>query len=370
LKPDFQRDVYCLLGLPFDAVRMQDVVLRVRQAARQRQSLFFSTPNVNFVIASLVDGRFRGSVVESDLSFVDGMPLIWVARLLGIPIRERIAGSSLFEALRVGSSNQLSVFFFGAPEGVAETACRRLNDESSCLKCAGFDFPGFGSVEELSDDARIARINASNADFLVVSLGAKKGQEWIMRNRARLAIPVISHLGAVANFVAGAVGRAPGWMQRYGLEWVWRIKEEPQLWRRYLRDGVVLIKLLITRVIPYVWYLRRHGAKGDDVAEARVDTRDEDGLYLVRLSGAWTQQNIGTLRRCFAEAVRIGRDVTLEMSGVSYVDSAFVALALLLQGHQARCFRRLLVVGCRESVLRIVRYCCAESLTWSESVER
>jgi N-acetylglucosaminyldiphosphoundecaprenol N-acetyl-beta-D-mannosaminyltransferase len=368
LQTDFQRDVYCLLGLPFDAVRLEEVVRRVRQAARRRQPLFFSTPNVNFVIGGLADKRFQSSVIESDLSIADGMPLIWIARLLGIPIRERIAGSSLFDALRKGSSERLTVFFFGAPDGVAETACRRLNAAPSCLKCAGFNFPGFGSVEELSDDACIARINESKADFLVVSLGAKKGQEWILRNRARLAIPVISHLGAVAGFVAGVVGRAPGWMQRYGLEWLWRIKEEPQLWRRYVRDGIALMTLLATRVIPYAWYLRCHEARADEVAGAWARADEEPGSYVVRLSGAWTHQNISPLRQEFSVAAGAEKDVILEMSAVTFVDSAFVALVQLLSGHIARSSRRLRIVGCKHSVEKIIKFNCADYLIANDSM--
>lgn len=84
----------------------------------------------------------------------------------------------------------------------------------------------------MSNAETIERINASGADFLVVSLGARKGQAWIMQNRQHLSVLLISHLDAMVNFVAGTVSRAQQWMQRFGLEWLWRIKEEPVLWRR------------------------------------------------------------------------------------------------------------------------------------------
>jgi len=80
--------------------------------------------------------------------------------------------------------------------------------------------------------------------------GRQKGQAWIEHNRTHITVPIISHLGAVINFVAGKLSRAPVWVQRTGLEWLWRIKEEPSLWRRYASDGLVLLKLLITRVVP------------------------------------------------------------------------------------------------------------------------
>jgi Glycosyl transferase WecG/TagA/CpsF family len=90
---------------------------------------------------------------------------------------------------------------------------------------------------QMSRDQMIDKVNASEADFLAVSLGAKKGQLWLHRNHQRLAIPVRAHLGAAINFQAGTVKRAPPRLRAWGLEWLWRIKEEPQLWRRYGHDG-------------------------------------------------------------------------------------------------------------------------------------
>ena len=96
----------------------------------------------------------------------------------------------------------------------------------------------------------IDKVNASEADFLAVSLGARKGQLWLHRNHQRLTIPIRAHLGAVINFQAGTVKRAPTWLRAWGLEWLWRIKEEPHLWRRYAHDGWVLLRLIFTRVLP------------------------------------------------------------------------------------------------------------------------
>lgn len=359
---DFHRDVYCLLGLPFDAVDMAAAVNRVRHAAAERVPCFISTPNLNFLIGCRADARFRDSVVHSDLSIADGMPLIWIARLLGLPIKERVAGSDLFAQLGKGLVNPLSVYFFGGPPGVAQTACQRLEKVAAGLRCAGFESPGFGSVAAMSGDDSIQKINASGADFLVVSLGAKKGQAWIQHNRARITAPVISHLGAVVNFIAGTVRRAPRLLQKAGLEWLWRIKEEPALWRRYFGDGLALLNLLATRVLPYAWFLRRHRTNAAELAAAAVEIKDDTQFCAIRLRGAWTERNIAPLRDCFAKAVTIGKDVRLDMSGVTYVDSAFVGLVTLLHGHQQQHGGQLLIASVREPVRRVLRYCCAEYL--------
>ena len=293
MPPDFSREVHCILGLPFDAVNLAEAEQRIRAAATNRTPCFLSTPNLNFLIACRTDKPFRSSVINSDLSIADGMPLIWIARLLGIPIRERVAGSDLFETLRAQSSSRLSVYFFGGMEGVAETACRRLNAEKLGLTCVGYEYPGFASVLEMSSDENIAKINASGADFLVVSLGAKKGQTWIEHSRARITVPVISHLGAVVNFIAGNIDRAPIWMQRTGLEWLWRIKEEPGLWRRYASEGLVLLELLVTRVVPYAWFMVWHNPTSRELDSAAIKlNEDGDGdEIIISLHGAWVQTN-------------------------------------------------------------------------------
>lgn len=359
---DFSREVHCLLGLPFDAVTMHSVLQHIRTSSLEKRPCFLSTPNLNFLIAAQSDVAFRDSVIHSDLSIADGMPIVWMAKLLGIPIRERIAGSDVFEMLSEASSPKLSVYFFGGQEGVAEKACSRLNAESSGLRCVGSRYPGFASVAEMSCDEYIDAINASGADFLVVSLGAKKGQAWIEQNRTRISVPVISHLGAVVNFVAGELDRAPVRIQRSGLEWLWRIKEEPGLWRRYSSDGWMLIKLLATRVLPCAWFMLLHRPKDDEPDSAAVEILEERDRIVVRLRGAWGQKNLAPLREGFADAAGAGKTVHIDLGQASYVDSAFMGLLLLLYGDLKRNGTRLSVVGATGNIRRLFRYGCAEYL--------
>ena len=355
------REVHCVLGLPFDALDTATAVARVRDAIRERKPCFISTPNLNFLIGSRTDIGFRDSIITSDLSIPDGMPLIWVARLLGIPLRERVAGSGLFEQLKGDSSLPIRVYFFGGQPGVAERAARRLDEEGGGLVCVGYDSPGFGSIEEMSGDATIARINASAADLLVVALGAKKGNAWIERNRARLSVPAVTHLGAVINFVAGTVKRAPAWMQRSGLEWLWRIKEEPALWRRYFSDGVEFLKLLTTRVLPYAWLIRLERMRQSQARPALLVHQAENEVFF-RLQGAWWSGNIVRLRDRLSEAIASGKNIRLNLAEVSYVDSAFLGLMLLLYGLQKKQGRRLMCGAASAKVRRIFRYGCSEFL--------
>jgi N-acetylglucosaminyldiphosphoundecaprenol N-acetyl-beta-D-mannosaminyltransferase len=326
---DFQREVYCVLGLPFDALTMAQAVAGVRQAAFSNTRCFISTPNLNFLIAARTDRAFRQSVLNSDLSLADGMPLIWMARLLGLPLPERVSGAGLFEQLLAHAGPPVTVFFFGGPDGVAEAACARVNARDGGLRCVGFDSPGFASVEDISDAGRIARINASGAHFVIVALGAKKGQAWIERNAAQLDAPVLCHLGAVVNFAAGVVRRAPGWVQAVGMEWLWRIKEEPGLLKRYVGDGLRFLGLLGTRVLPDA--LRRlatSNARAPDQAPTVYSTVGTDRVT-IELAGAWHRAALQPLRAALSAAKATGLPLCISMHGVTRVDSALIALLML-----------------------------------------
>jgi len=331
---NFDRDLFCIAGLPFDAISLQGTVSHLQSVMSNKENCFVSTPNLNFLIACQSDKEFRESVINSDLSIADGMPIVWMARLLGIPIAERVAGSSLFdELLNQDSDYKFSVFFFGGEEGVAEKACQQINLAGKAV-CKGCISPGFGNVEEMSRNDWIQQINESNADFLVVALGARKGQAWLEANREKLTIPVYSHLGAVVNFVAGRVSRAPRWLQRSGLEWLWRIKEEPQLWVRYWKDGIGLLKLLITGVIPYAFWLKFNSAEklsDGTLSEQKLIFIPGGDRQIIKLEGIFSIQNLSEPRRVFRDIAAKSTDVSIDFEAVSYVDPAFIGLLLVLR---------------------------------------
>ena len=193
---DFYRNVHCVMGLPIDAMSMDDAVHHLQRARITRTKCFFSTPNLHFMMACRKQPKFRESVCMSDLSLADGMPLVWVARLLHIPIHERVSGSDLFERLRQQTESLWRVFFFGGQKGVGQTACLAIGDQSVGVLPTGYIYPGFVNTEEMSREDLVQCINQSASDMVVVSLGAAKGQDWICRNHQRIDAPVIGHLGA------------------------------------------------------------------------------------------------------------------------------------------------------------------------------
>lgn len=328
-RDDFDRDVWCVLGLPIDAVNIAAAVDAVEAAARERRRLSFVTPNVNWLVRVLRDEKTRRQVLEADLSLVDGAPLVAIARFLGAPIRRRAAGSDLFEALSLRPGfrgRRLRVFFFGGRDGSAEAAHATLAARRGGLEAAGWLNPGFGDVAAMSSDAIIAEINAADPDFIVVALGAEKGQDWIDANKHRLTAPVIAHLGAVVDFTAGAVRRAPRWLADAGLEWVWRIVEEPALWRRYAADALSLGKILALRFAPLFAFAR---ARSGQTATAEVERRG--GEVVVRLSGDLSHAGLAPVRAAFREAAASKAPVVLDVAAAQSADLAFLGLVLMLE---------------------------------------
>jgi N-acetylglucosaminyldiphosphoundecaprenol N-acetyl-beta-D-mannosaminyltransferase len=331
---DLMREVYCVLGMPVDSIEMESCVSRIEAAAAHRLPFLVSTANLNFLVNVQTDAVFRASLIQSDLCTADGAPIIFIARLLGIPIKNRVAGSDLFEVLkakpRIGQP--LKIYFFGGAEGAASTASRRLSAGAAGICCVGAMYPGFGSVEELSQDDIIDAINSSRADFLVASLGAKKGQAWLLRNHHRLQIPIRAHLGAVINFQAGTVKRSPKIMRKLGLEWLWRIKEEPHLWRRYSYDGYALLRLLVMRILPLAvgayWASVKSKPTEDDLI---IGQTFGDDTVTVSLAGPAIARHIEKIICAFKAAIDTNKNVLIDLANTRVVDARFLGLMLMLE---------------------------------------
>ena len=355
---DFDRDVYCLAGLPFDVVDMQGALRIITAAAQNRSRCFLSTPNLNFLITSHKDLEFWDSVIHSDLVVADGMPLVWLAKLLRIPLRVRVAGSSLFEAMHeLDSSKPISVYLFGGPDGVAELAAQRINQARDGLTCVGYQSPGFVSVEEMSTDSRIDQINASKADFLVVSLGAKKGQSFIYNNLSRIQVPIVSHLGAVVNFEAKILRRAPVLIQNLGLEWLWRIKEEPGLWRRYWNDGLGLLKLLFSTILPFsLWLMLNRRRLLASLNKCDVHLECDDKLCRLKIVGVVLDPVVPCIRDAMRKASQQNADVMLDLANAEYLSPGFFGLLLMLKKHLDAKAMKFKVVGVQPEIQKLIKW--------------
>ena len=148
---DLARNVYCVLGIPIDFIDLPAALRAVEHAVVDDTPFLISTPNLNYLVNSQLNWDFKDTLLSSELCPADGMSIVWIARLIGLPIKARVAGSDLFEALEVArqSGRQLKIFLFGGAEGVVEAAARVLNKSRGGFLCVGSICPGFGSIAEI-----------------------------------------------------------------------------------------------------------------------------------------------------------------------------------------------------------------------------
>jgi N-acetylglucosaminyldiphosphoundecaprenol N-acetyl-beta-D-mannosaminyltransferase len=330
---DFSRQVYCVLGIPIDAIDMPALLRAIANAVAEKSAFLVSTPNLNFLVQSQTDPEFRETVLLSEICPADGMAIVWIARLLGLPIKERVAGSDMLEALKQNNdcSPRLKLFLFGGAEGVVDAAAKALNRNPSGLSCVGFINPGYGTIEEMSQEHIIQRINASDADFLIASLTARKGQLWLQHNHHRLQIPVRAHLGAAVNFEAGKLRRAPSAIRKIGLEWLFRIKEEPHLWRRYWDDGRKLLGLFLTHILPLVVRSRWNRLRRRKPQGLRIECAQDFESVTLTLFGSAAAPNVEEAVGIFRDAVAARKNIQINLSNTCAIDARFLGLILMLR---------------------------------------
>jgi N-acetylglucosaminyldiphosphoundecaprenol N-acetyl-beta-D-mannosaminyltransferase len=234
-----------ILGVPIDPATFERLLETLATwIARGDRVYQICTASPEFVMIAQDDPDFMRVLRSADLCVADGVGLLFAARYLGHPLPERVTGSDGVPLITARAAQEgWRLFLLGAGPGVAEQAAARLVERTPGLQIAG-TYAGSPAPDE--EDDIIARINASGADILFVAYGAPRQDKWIARNRARLNVKVAMGVGGTFDFIAGIVPRAPRWMRRIALEWLYRLYKQPWRWRRMLR-------------LPrFVWAVIRH----------------------------------------------------------------------------------------------------------------
>jgi N-acetylglucosaminyldiphosphoundecaprenol N-acetyl-beta-D-mannosaminyltransferase len=239
-----------ILGCRLDRVDLPMALARLEEliaGGRSHQALVVP---VNSVMTQRKDRMFRAICNSASLLLPDGVPLLWAARFLGRPIPGRVAGSDLlWEFSRVAAHRGYSFFFLGSKDHVLQKLTAELVRGNPGLKVAGMYAPPF--VEKFSPELNaqiVERINGVRPDVLWVGFGAPKQERWIHQNLPRLEVKVAIGVGAAFELASGTVRRAPGWMQKAGLEWLFRFIVEPRrLFKRYFVDAAPFFPLVLAQ---------------------------------------------------------------------------------------------------------------------------
>jgi N-acetylglucosaminyldiphosphoundecaprenol N-acetyl-beta-D-mannosaminyltransferase len=227
-----------VLGVRVNAVQIPDVVAQMENwiAARNR-SHFIAVTGMHGVTEAQHDPYFKKILNEADLVVPDGMPLVWLGRRKGYRLARRVYGPELMQTFCRSTAAKYRHYLYGGAPGVPELLSGILQKQFG-IKVVGEYSPPFRPLTPEEDEAIIEQIHAANPDVLWIGLSTPKQERWMYEHRDRLRVPVVVGVGAAFDLNSGRTKQAPAWMQENGLEWSFRLYQEPRrLWRRYVIYG-------------------------------------------------------------------------------------------------------------------------------------
>lgn len=236
-----------LFGMTINSVSLDDVFRSVTRQIESRDPGYIVTPNVDHICTFQKSEALRQAYKDAFLTLADGVPVVWASRLLRKRIPQKISGSDLVYWLsEYAAKKGYRLFFLGAAEGVAEDAARCLQRQYPGLQVAGCYSPPIGFEENEEENAKaIAILREAHPDICFLALGSPKQETWAHAHYRQVNVPVIIGVGAALDFAAGRVTRAPKCLQRMGLEWTWRLVQEPRrLAHRYLVKDMAFLALV------------------------------------------------------------------------------------------------------------------------------
>ncbi len=227
------RDRVEIVGVGIDNVDLDEAAGIMSEFLETNSCSMVFTPNGEILLEAVKDREFEDVLNNGQLVIPDGIGVVIASKFYGTPVKERVAGIDLMmRFMKIADSQGRSVFLLGGKEGVAEEAAIKLTEMHSGLRIAG---TRNGYFDADSEEKIIDEINSSNADILVVALGAPKQEKFIYRHRDRLKVKIAMGVGGSLDVLAGRVKRAPEFYRRAGLEWLYRLMKEPRRLGRIMR---------------------------------------------------------------------------------------------------------------------------------------
>ena len=240
-----------ILGVGVSAINMGDAIAVIERWIEQRTPHYVCIRDVHGVVASRRDPRLRDIHDQAGLVTPDGMPLVWLSHWLGVKRVERVYGPDLMQAISARSPRRgYRHFYFGGAPGVADRLATTLVAANPGLNVVGTLSPPFRPLTPEEDAHVVAQINAASPDIVWVGLGSPKQEYWMASHVGLINASVLIGVGAAFDFLAGTKRQAPIWMQRNGLEWVFRLLSEPRrLWHRYAVVVPIFICLALRQIL-------------------------------------------------------------------------------------------------------------------------
>lgn len=239
-----------ILGFHFDALSYEEAFQSILKWYQAGQSRLISLVNPYSVLLGHWDAEMGKAIKSSSLVLADGVGIVHASRLLGYEASTRVTGPALM--LKVCNWSRLTNmrhYFYGGSPTVIEDLVNNLKDQFDGLKVAGYESPPFRPLTEWEDAEAIARINDSGADIVWIGLGAPKQEKWMLEHLGQINATALIGVGAAFDFHAGSIPWAPDWMRTCGIEWAYRLYQEPRrMWRRNLASFLFLSKVLVQSI--------------------------------------------------------------------------------------------------------------------------
>ena len=240
-----------IMSVPIHSLRMEEAAARAADFLRSKNSHMIMTPNAEILYAASRNHSLKENLMQADMRVADGSGLLWAARFLGNPLPERVAGIDLmYRLLDIAAKQDTRVFFLGSRGEVVQSAKKMAEERWPGIHICGIHH-GYFAPEQEPDV--LQRIMEAEPELLCVGMGAPRQEEWMVRNRDGLKVPLMIGVGGSFDVLAGYAVRAPDWMQRVGLEWLFRFLHEPKRFRR-----MAMLPLFIGAVVKEKYWVRRH----------------------------------------------------------------------------------------------------------------
>lgn len=233
-----------LMNTEIDNLTMDETLDAIDSLIKEDNCSYVVTPNVDHIVQLERDEELKRVYENASLILTDGKPLIWISNWYKTPIKEKISGSDLFPRVcDLAAKKGYTMYLLGAAEGVAAKAANNLMNKYKGLNIVGAYSPPFGFEKDKAELKKIeSQIQDVHPDILIVGLGCPKQEKYMYHHCKELGVPISFGLGASIDFEAGNIKRAPKWMSEHGLEWLYRITQDPKrLAKRYLVDDMKII---------------------------------------------------------------------------------------------------------------------------------
>jgi N-acetylglucosaminyldiphosphoundecaprenol N-acetyl-beta-D-mannosaminyltransferase len=332
MSKDLQNSV-AVLGLPLANVTAEEAVEQIEQLVLSGGTHQVATANLDFWLNSLNDVHLHRIIAGCSLVLPDGMPLVWISRLLGNPLKERVSGVDLVPMLAdLSAKKGYRIYLLGGRPGVAERASTVLEAAFPGVNIVGHHAPQLVDLERMDHGDTLDRIRAAKPDILLVAFGNPKQEKWIRMHLRRLGVPVSIGIGGSMDILVGDINRAPKWMQRSGLEWLGRCIQEPsRLLPRYTRNFTGMALRLPLALMATCLQRPHRGPSA-------VNRTSDAGMVHLHIQGNLEADTANAIDRSVTSCVANGQLLVVHLREMTYANAQ--GLGALLDARQ-----RLLATG-------------------------